>query len=129
AILIEDLTTIAGLGLISNCIIDSHFIRRGRIGRLIEATILNPALIGIGLGENTALIITEGNRMECIGSGMVMIIDSRNINKTNVHYVEEGAPIYAENIVTHVMAKGTSYLLNEHEFLADHLRKGVDLSR
>jgi len=51
-----------GLGLIDSIIIDSHFEKRGRFGRLVQAVVTNPGCIGIGLGEDTGMLITEGNR-------------------------------------------------------------------
>ncbi|RZK25366.1 MAG: cyanophycinase, partial [Hymenobacter sp.] len=50
-----------GLGLLPTAIIDSHFVKRGRFGRLIESVALHPKLIGIGLGEDTGVLITEGH--------------------------------------------------------------------
>jgi cyanophycinase len=127
AILMGHVHTSAGLELIDGCIIDTHFIKRGRFGRLIEAVILNPSLIGIGLGEDTALKITEGDKMECLGSGMVLLIDAREIKKTNIPHIETGKPIYVENLKVHVLTHGTAYSLLKHEFLAKHIKKGVIL--
>jgi len=62
-----------GMGFTPNLIIDSHFIQRGRFGRLTEAVAKFPKLIGIGLAEDTGLIITNNNEFEVIGSGMVII--------------------------------------------------------
>ena len=64
-----------GLGFMYGVIFDSHFEKRGRFGRLAQAIATNPACIGIGLGEDTGMLITDGNKMEAIGSGLVMILD------------------------------------------------------
>src|SRR5690606_15902723 len=64
-----------GLALLRNVIIDSHFDKRGRFGRLTQAVASNPSCIGIGLGEDTGVLITEGHKMEVIGSGLVIIFD------------------------------------------------------
>jgi cyanophycinase len=108
----------SGLGLIEHCIIDTHFINRGRFGRLAEAVIMNPSCIGIGLGEDTALIIKNGNEAECRGSGMVVVIDGQNLAHTNISYVENSTPICAENLTVHILAKGNGFLLRERKFLA-----------
>ena len=63
-----------GLGFMSNVIIDSHFEKRGRFGRLAQAVAGNPGCIGIGLGEDTGMLVTGGNKMEAIGSGLVVIL-------------------------------------------------------
>jgi cyanophycinase len=75
----------SGLGLIDGVIIDTHFVRRGRIGRLFQAVVSNPRILGIGLGEDTGLLITNNNEMEAIGSGLVILVDGRDI-KTHEHY-------------------------------------------
>lgn len=63
------------LGFIANCIIDTHFIKRGRIGRLAHAVVLNSGNLGLGLGEDTALLIHGGNRAACLGFGMLIIFN------------------------------------------------------
>jgi cyanophycinase len=64
--------------LIDGVIIDTHFVRRGRIGRLFQAVVSNPRILGIGLGEDTGLLITNNNEMEAIGSGLVILVDGRD---------------------------------------------------
>jgi cyanophycinase len=102
----SDLRTSSGLGLLADCIVDTHFVKRGRFGRLAHAVIMNPGQTGIGLGEDTALIIKNGTEAECCGSGMVVIIEGRDIEKTNIHTVAEGCPIYVENLKVHLLVKG-----------------------
>ena len=79
---------------------------------------MNPAYIGIGLGEDTALIIKKGNEAECKGSGMVVIMDGRDITHSNIAYAEPGTPLCIENMRLHILAKGNGFLLNERKFLA-----------
>lgn len=115
----EDIQTSAGLGLLQDCIIDTHFIRRGRFGRLAHAVIVNPGCLGIGLGEDTALIIRKGFEAECFGSGMVVIIDGRNITHTNVHKVTDDYPIYVENLKVHLLVKGCRFHLKEVKLIKE----------
>jgi len=68
-----------GLGFIDSIIIDSHFEKRGRFGRLSQAVASNPSCIGIGLGEDTGMLVTGGDKMEAIGSGLVIIIDGHDL--------------------------------------------------
>lgn len=105
AMLRSDLKTSAGLGFLEDCIIDTHFIRRGRFGRLAHAITSNPGHLGIGLGEDTALEIRRGRVATCLGSGMVVIIDGRDIEQTNVFSVSEGHPIYVDNLRVHLLVK------------------------
>lgn len=105
-----------GLGFVKNVIIDTHFVARGRFGRLAEAIAGNPGCIGVGLADDTALLITEGNRMEAVGSGLVIIIDGHNIQHTNIADINFGAPLSIENLVIHVMAKGNGYDVADRKF-------------
>jgi cyanophycinase len=108
-----------GLGFMDNVIIDSHFEKRGRFGRLAQAVAANPGCIGIGLGEDTGMLITEGNKMEAIGSGLVMIIDGHDIKHSNIADIPDGNPISVENIKVHFCEKGNGYLVNERTFLME----------
>lgn len=119
ALLKGDVKTSGGLGLIHGCIIDTHFVKRGRIGRLTQAIILTPSCIGIGLGEDTALKVFDGNRMECLGSGTVVIIDGHDIKHTNITYAAEHTPLCVENLTVHMLCRGTGYRLKEREFIPD----------
>ena len=108
-----------GLGFIDNIIIDSHFEKRGRFGRLAQVVASNPSCIGIGLGEDTGMLITAANKMEAIGSGLVMIIDGHDIKHSNIADIPEGNPISVENIVVHFCEKGNGYLIKERQFLME----------
>ncbi len=105
----SDLKTSSGIGLLENCIIDTHFIRRGRFGRLAHAVIVNPGQLGIGLGEDAALMIKKGYEAECLGSGMVVIIDGQHIRQTNVTTAAGHDPIYVEKLLVHLLVKGCSF--------------------
>ncbi len=120
AILKDSVKVSSGLGFIDHCIIDTHFVRRGRFGRLTEALLMNPAYIGIGLGEDTALIIRHGNEAECRGSGMVMILDGRDIYHNNIATAEPGTPLCVENLRVHILAKRNCFLLRERKFVIAH---------
>ncbi|MFV5689218.1 cyanophycinase [Flavobacterium sp. LB3P122] len=104
----------SGLGLIDGVIIDTHFVQRGRIGRLFQAVVGNPRVLGIGLGEDTGLLITNNVQMEAIGSGLVILVDGREIKDTNLTKVELGQPISISHLVTHVMSKFDTYNLETH---------------
>jgi cyanophycinase len=108
-----------GLGFLNSVIIDSHFEKRGRFGRLAQAVASNPSCIGIGLGEDTGMLITEGNKMEAIGSGLVVIIDGHDILHSNIADIPDGNPISIENLRVHFCEKGNGYLINERKFLPE----------
>ncbi len=109
----------SGLGFLDGCIIDTHFTSRGRFGRLAQAIVMNPTCVGIGISENTALILKKGREAYCIGSGMVIIIDGRHVNHTNIAYADDDEGICIENLKVHILCEGNGYLLGERAFVAD----------
>ncbi len=98
-----------GLGMIPNVIIDTHFVERGRIGRLFQAVVGNPWVLGVGLGEDTGLLIKNNKKMEAIGSGLVILVDGNQIKDTNLTSVALGEPISISNLVTHVVSMYDTY--------------------
>jgi len=115
ALLKGEVKITSGLGLIDDVIIDTHFVQRGRIGRLFQAVVGNPKVLGIGLGEDTGLLITNGRQMEAIGSGLVILVDGREIKDTNLTEVELGQPISISHLVTHVMSKYDTFDLDTYK--------------
>src|SRR5204862_7980365 len=106
ALLKGEVKITGGLGFINNVIIDTHFVQRGSIGRLLYACGSNPVNLGIGIGEDTGLLITDGNSMEAIGSGLIILVDATNMRNTNMSEVEMGEPVSIENLIVHVMSIG-----------------------
>jgi cyanophycinase len=107
-----------GAGLIQDVIIDSHFVERGRFSRLTQAVAGNPNSIGIGLGEDTGVVITDGDMLETIGSGQVMIFDGHEISYSDFADVEEGEPFSIEGMRVHIISKGHCYSLGQRAFSA-----------
>ncbi|RQD74307.1 cyanophycinase [Desulfonatronospira sp. MSAO_Bac3] len=106
----------SGFGLLSKVIIDTHFVKRGRIGRLFQAVASNPGCLGIGLGEDTGLLITKGETLEAIGSGLIIVVDGSTIKYTNMAMINEGELISIENLSVHVMVPGDKMLLSRRKF-------------
>lgn len=104
-----------GLGFISNLIIDSHFIRRGRFGRLAEAVAKFPDLLGIGLAEDTGLVIKQNNWFEIIGSGMVILFDPREIKHNNFKLLDPGTPMSLVNLKVHVLTNGDKFNITKRQ--------------
>jgi cyanophycinase len=100
-----------GLAFIKDVIIDSHFNKRGRFARLAQAVAANPSAIGIGLGEDTGVIVSNGYELETIGSGSVIIIDGRSIKNSNIAEAEEGSPLSVEGLTVHILEAGNRYSL------------------
>lgn len=98
-----------GLGFIPYLIIDSHFIRRGRFGRIAEAVAKYPKLLGIGLAEDTGIVIKDCNNCEVIGSGMVILFNPRKLKYNNEKLLPSGAPMSLTNLITHILAQGDEF--------------------
>ena len=105
-----------GLGLMQNVIIDTHFDQRGRFNRLAQAVAAQPGAIGVGLGEDTGVIVSQGHELKAIGSGSVVIIDGKNIEYNNIADIGFGKPISVENIIVHIMSKGDKYNMETRQF-------------
>ena len=128
ALLKGEVKITSGLGLIDGVIIDTHFVQRGRIGRLFQAVVGNPKVLGIGLGEDTGLLITNNTQMEAIGSGLVILVDGREIKDTNLTQVELGYPISINHLVTHVMSKYDTFNLSTHKMHINSSQYAENLS-
>ena len=102
-----------GMKFIPGLIIDSHFIKRGRFGRLAEAVAKHPHLLGVGLAEDTGMIIENCNHFTVIGSGMVIMFDPASLTHNNVQILEEGTPMSMSNLTVHVLANGDSFEIDE----------------
>ena len=102
-------TMYKGLSLIPELIIDTHFIRRGRFGRQSEAVAKFPELIGIGLAEDTGMIIKNGNNCTVIGSGMVIVFDGSSLTHNNEKVLKEGTPMTMANLRVHVLSNGDQF--------------------
>ncbi len=98
-----------GLGLIPDLVIDTHFIRRGRFGRQSEAVAKFPNLLGIGLAEDTGMIIKNGNDCTVIGSGMAIIFDGSTLTHNNEKILDEGTPMTMANMTVHVLSNSDMY--------------------
>jgi cyanophycinase len=117
AILRDELRLSGGLGFMDGCVVDTHFIKRGRFGRLTNAVIMNPDALGIGLGEDTMLSIKHGTDATCRGSGSVIIIDGLEIGKTNITELGKDDPIYVENLKVHLLCKGCVFSLKDRKLV------------
>ncbi len=97
-----------GLGLIPELIFDTHFIQRGRFGRQSEAVAKYPNLLGIGLAEDTGLII-KNNEFVVIGSGMIIVFDPKTLTHNNEELLPEGTPMTMANLTVHVLSNGDRF--------------------
>ncbi|MFT4679214.1 MAG: cyanophycinase [Flavobacteriales bacterium] len=102
----------SGLGLIKGLVIDTHFIRRGRFGRLAESMAIHPNLLGVGLAEDTGIVIEGGNQFRVIGSGMVILFDPKGLTHNSHAELPEGTPISLGNLTVHILANGDEFTID-----------------
>lgn len=105
----------SGLGLVKGLVIDTHFIKRGRFGRIAEAMAIHPTLLGLGLAEDTGIIIEERNHFKVIGSGMVLVFDPSKLTHNTHSLLPEGTPISLGNLVVHILANNDEFTINERK--------------
>ncbi len=74
-------------------IIDQHFRRRDRLGRLLTALSYNPAPLGVGIDEDTAAILSGSGELSVLGAGAVMVVDASQMRFTDSHAVHRGQPV------------------------------------
>ena len=98
-----------GLGLLKDAVIDQHFAQRGRIGRLLTAIAQNPHVLGIGIDEDTGLVVNDNAIFEVIGSNAVTIIDGSHSDYSNVSELEPDEILAFTNIKMHVLPAGYKY--------------------
>ncbi|MGA1849011.1 MAG: cyanophycinase [Thermoplasmatota archaeon] len=106
-----------GIGLINRVIIDSHFIKRGRFSRLMQVISMNPGYIGLGLGEDTGVVVERGRTLRAIGNGLVVIFDGQHMRYSNVTRIRDGEAIAIDNMHVHTIVKGHGYDLFERRYL------------
>jgi len=107
-----------GMGLLAGVIIDQHFNQRGRIGRLLAAVAQNPNVLGIGIDEDTAMIVNKKLEFIVEGSGVVTVVDGREISFTNISEQYPDDPLAITNVKIHVFPKGYGFnLVKKQEIL------------
>jgi cyanophycinase len=102
----QDLLMAPGFGFAKDMIIDQHFAERGRIGRLLGAVARNPRLLGVGIDEDTAIVMDGKEQFQVIGSGGVYVLDGHGVNFTNISEEESGRAISIFGIRLDVLSQG-----------------------
>lgn len=105
---IGDLHMAPGLGLIPDVIIDQHFAERGRIGRLLGAVAHNPRLLGIGIDEDSAIVV-EGTGFSVIGSGAVTVVDAEQVTHSNIAEAEPDRVLSMHHVILHALSAGDRF--------------------
>lgn len=105
---IGDLHLAPGLGLVRDVIIDQHFAERGRIGRLLGAVAQNPRELGLGIDEDTAVVL-RGSNFEVIGSGGVYVVDGGGVTRSNIAEAETDRALSIHDVCLHLLCEGDRF--------------------
>lgn len=97
-----------GLGFVSRAIIDQHFSERHRLGRLLSVLAQWPQMLGVGIDEDTALVIERDSAVEVIGSGAVTLVDGRAMT-TNFNLVDSRSRLEMLGVRVHLLPAGNRY--------------------
>lgn len=100
-----------GLGFIENVIVDQHFAQRGRIGRLIGAVAQNPKNIGIGIDENTAIIVEADRDFLVMGEGAVYVVDASGVTTSNINDDNPDQTLAVFDVRLHLLVQGDRFNL------------------
>jgi len=98
-----------GLEFLKDVCIDTHFVDRGRFERLAQVIASNPTSIGIGIEEDTAVVVRNGREGEIIGNGTVIVIEGGDIDASNVQKFGNNERITIRNLRVSILAKGEKY--------------------
>jgi cyanophycinase len=115
----------AGLGLIDGVIIDQHFSQRNRYGRLLALVAHSPHLLGIGIDEDTAIVVTEGRYVEVLGKGAVTVMDGQHA-QTTAYAAKRTQPLLVSDVLLHSLPGGTRFDLATRALQPERRQAAVD---
>ena len=107
---------VAGFGLVPDMIIDQHFRQRDRIGRLLALVAANPSLLGVGIDEDTAILIDQIGTLEVIGRQSITIVDGRRM-VSDIAEIKAQAGISVSNALLHVLTAGRRFNVPERRVI------------
>jgi cyanophycinase len=103
-----------GLGFLPGVVIDQHFLQRGRLGRLITALVREPAVLGFGIDENTAIVVTD-DQLEVVGEGSVTIVDESDSTYNNAGEILRDEPLAICGAKLHILPHGYKFDLKNRQ--------------
>jgi cyanophycinase len=116
----------AGLGILPGVIVDQHFQQRNRLGRLLATIAQNPALLGMGIDEDTAAVVSPDMTMEVIGRRSITIVDGSE-SETDAWEVRAHRPIMISNVVLHSLPVGYRFDLRRRVRIAAPALRALDM--
>jgi cyanophycinase len=98
-----------GLEFLKDVCVDTHFVHRGRFVRMAQVIVSNPTTIGLGIEEDTAVIVRNGIDTEIIGSGIVVVMEGFEIADSNIKEFTEKKAVSLRNLKVHLLSRGDNY--------------------
>ncbi|MBR8836092.1 MAG: cyanophycinase [Stigonema ocellatum SAG 48.90 = DSM 106950] len=108
-----------GMGFLPGVVIDQHFSQRGRLGRLIAALAQQPAVLGFGIDENTAMVVTD-SQFEVIGQGCITVVDESDAVHSNVDDILKDEPLAICGAKLHILPNGYKFDLKTRKPILDN---------
>ncbi|MFP4622887.1 MAG: cyanophycinase [Gemmatimonadota bacterium] len=103
-----NVVTAEGFGFVTRAIIDQHFIARQRQNRLISVVLENPELVGVGIDESTAIIISDPGEFQVFGDHTVMVIDASEATGIGTD-ADADADLVGHGLKLHLLGSGQRY--------------------
>ena len=104
----------SGMGFLNGILVDQHFAQRGRLGRLLAALLIEPSVLGLGIDENTAVIV-EGDELEVIGAGAGTVVDESNTTFNNMDRLLRDEPLAVFGVSLHILPHGYRFNLSSRQ--------------
>lgn len=98
-----------GLEFLRDVCVDTHFVHRGRFVRMAQVIMTNPTSIGLGVEEDTAVIVRNGIHAQVVGTGLVIVIEGFYIQDASIETFAEGKPVTIRDLRVHILADGDEY--------------------
>ena len=114
-------TLAPGFGLSREIVIDQHFRQRDRLGRLLTALSFNPALLGLGVDEDTAAFISPDDQIDVMGTSAVTVVDTRDVEFSSMHLAEPCDAVTLIGIRMHQLTEGARFDLTTRKAHGGHV--------
>lgn len=98
-----------GLEFLKDVLIDTHFVHRGRFVRMAQVIVTNPTCVGMGIEEDTAVIVRNGLSAEIIGTGTVIVMEGFDITAASIEDFTNEKPITIRDLRMHILSSGDAY--------------------
>lgn len=102
-----------GFEFLKDVCIDTHFVQRSRFVRMAQVIATNPACIGIGIEEDTAIVVSKGTAAEIFGSGVVIVMDGRKNTANNITEFNDSKVLSIRGLNVDILGAGQQFIFNK----------------